>query len=247
MTLPAACLFSLQRSTKMSDVLPNHTGKPARATVSPVVRHSPMRGSMKLARAVILFAGLGGIALVAGFVAFAASVADTRAPADVRAEGIVVLTGGSARIDSALKLLADGHAQRLLISGVNPSVDLKALAGTIDKELEVALACCVDLGRDARDTVGNAAEARDWAKERGYTSLIVVTSDYHMPRSMAELAEAMPGVKLIAYPVTNPELHLADWWNNATAFGLLLREYGKYLLATARVKFAGAAPDPASG
>ncbi len=202
---------------------------------------------MRLARAAILLAGLGGIALVAGFVVFASSVAETRAPADVHAEGIVVLTGGSARIDGALHLLAEGRAQRLLISGVNPSVGIKALAGTIDKDLDAALICCVDLGRDAQDTSGNAAEARDWAKARGYTSLIVVTSDYHMPRSMAELAEAMPTVKLIPYPVTNPELHLNDWWTNATAFGLLVREYGKYLLATARVKFAGAAASPTHG
>ncbi len=202
---------------------------------------------MKLARAAIVLAGLGGIALVAGFVAFAAEVADTRVPADVHAEGIVALTGGSARIDSALRLLAEGRARRLLISGVNPSVDLKALADTVDKDLEVALACCVDLGRAARDTAGNAAEARDWAKAKGYTSLIVVTSDYHMPRSMAELAEAMPKVKLIPYPVTNPELHLGRWWADAAAFGLLVREYGKYLLATARVKIAGAAASAASG
>jgi uncharacterized SAM-binding protein YcdF (DUF218 family) len=202
---------------------------------------------MKLARVAILLAGLAGIALAAGFVAFALSVAGTRAPANVHAEGIVVLTGGSARIEGALKLLAEGRAKRLLISGVNPSVGFKALAGTIDKNLEVVLACCADLGRDAQDTIGNAAEARDWAKARGYTSLIVVTSDYHMPRSMAELAEAMPKVKLIPYPVTNPELHLGDWWNNASAFGLLVREYSKYLLATARVRIAGAAAGRTSG
>lgn len=199
-----------------------------------------MWGLMTLTRAVAVLAGLSGLALATGFVAFAMSIAGTRPPADAHAAGIVVLTGGGGRIDSALHLLAEGRARRLLISGVNPSVDLKALAGTVDKNLEVALACCVDLGRDARDTIGNAAEARDWAKAKGYASLIVVTSDYHMPRSMAELAEAMPKVELIAYPVTNPELHLADWWNNATAFALLVREYGKYLLATARVKIAAA-------
>lgn len=202
---------------------------------------------MGLTRVAILLAVLAGGVPAVGFVAFATSIANTETPADVHAEGIVVLTGGGGRIDGALKLLAEGRARRLLISGVNPSVDLKALAGTIDRNLEVALACCVDLGRDARDTIGNAAEARDWVKTKGYGSLIVVTSDYHMPRSMAELAEAMPDVKLIAYPVSNPELHLADWWNNGPAFALLLREYGKYLLAAARVRIAGAAESPSSG
>jgi 1-acyl-sn-glycerol-3-phosphate acyltransferase len=151
-----------------------------------------MRGLILLTRAVVVLAALVGIVLAAGFVAFAMSIAGARVPAGARAEGIVVLTGGGGRIDGALHLLAEGRARRLLISGVNPSVDIGALAGTVDKELEVALACCVDLGRDARDTIGNAAETRDWARTKGYTSLIVVTSDYHMPRSMAELAEAMP-------------------------------------------------------
>ncbi len=196
---------------------------------------------MKLARATMLIVGLGGAALAAGFVAFAVSVAGTQPPPDPRAEGIVAFTGGSARIDGALRLLAEGRASRLLISGVNPSVSLEALAGTVDKDLDMALACCVDLGRDAQDTIGNAAETRDWAKTQGFKSLIVVTSDYHMPRSMAELAQAMPSVTLIPYPVNNPELHLADWWSNPATLGLLVREYGKYLLAAARVKIAGPA------
>jgi uncharacterized SAM-binding protein YcdF (DUF218 family) len=202
---------------------------------------------MKLAGAVVVLAAAGCIAFAAGFVAFANRVADAHPPTDARAEGIVVLTGGLGRIDSALRLLAEGRARRVLISGVNPSVGLKAISGTIDKDLEVALACCVDLGRSARDTIGNAAEARDWAKERGYTSLIVVTSDYHMPRSMAELAQAMPDVKLIPYPVISPELRVGDWWSNAASLALLFREYGKYLFATVRVRIAGAAVDPASG
>ena len=225
----------------MSDVLPNQTAGTDATSGPRVTKHLPMRGRMRLVRAAILLAGLGCIALAAGFIAFASSVAGARPPANAHAQGIVVLTGGSLRIDGALRLLADGHAKRALISGVNPAVGFKALAGTIDKDLEAALACCVDLGRAARDTIGNAAEARDWAKAKGYSSLIIVTSNYHMPRSMAELTEAMPKVKLTPYPVVNPELHLADWWNNASTFVFLLREYGKYLLAVARMKIAGPA------
>jgi uncharacterized SAM-binding protein YcdF (DUF218 family) len=68
----------------------------------------------------------------------------------------------------------------------------------------------------------------------GFTSLIVVTSNYHMPRSMTELAGAMPDVQLTAFPVSNPELHIAEWWQDRTTLTLLLREYGKYLVAKAR-------------
>jgi len=234
--------------SQMSHVLPNREGNAGIAGArDPAVPRSPVRKTMRLMRTAVVIAGLCGIGLAVGFVGFAVNVATTTPPADPHAQGIVVLTGGSARIEGALRLLAEGRADRLLISGVNEAVSLGALAGTVDQDLEMALACCVDLGRDARDTVGNAAETRDWAAAKGFNSLIVVTSDYHMPRSMTELAEAMPDAKLIPYPVTNPDLHLGDWWNNAAAFGLLVREYGKYLLTSARVRIAGAAQSARGG
>jgi uncharacterized SAM-binding protein YcdF (DUF218 family) len=221
----------------MSHLLPNQAWPGGQAERPRTIARSPMQGVMKVVRALVLLVGLIAVALAAGFVAFAGSIASARVPEDPRAEGIVVLTGGSARIDGALHLLAEGRAQRLLISGVNPNVSLKELAGTLDKELEQPLACCVDLGRDARDTIGNASETRDWARAKGFRSLIVVTSDYHMPRSITELAEVMPEMKLIPYPVTNPDLHLASWWTSPEALALLAREYGKYLVAFARAQF----------
>jgi uncharacterized SAM-binding protein YcdF (DUF218 family) len=180
-------------------------------------------------------------AFVLGFLGFAREVVDSRPPADARADGIVALTGGTARIDGALQLLAEGRAARLLISGVNPSVTPDILARTLTSDGKGAIGCCVDLGHDARDTIGNAAETRAWATDRGYASLIVVTSDYHMARSMAELGTALPETRLIAYPVSNPELHLARWWSDPDAFGLLMREYVKYLWTRARLALAAPA------
>ncbi|HVY20236.1 MAG TPA: YdcF family protein [Bauldia sp.] len=203
-----------------------------------------MRIFARLTRGLLLLSGAVVVALVVGFVAFAVGIADAAPPADPRAEGIVVLTGGSARIDGALRLLADHRASRLLISGVNPAVGIDALAGTLGADLDAMLACCVDLGHTARDTIGNATETRDWAADNGYTSLIVVTSAYHMPRSLAELHDAMPRVTLIAYPVSNPELHLTEWWGDPEAFSLLVREYGKYLLTAARLAIAPSPPGP---
>jgi uncharacterized SAM-binding protein YcdF (DUF218 family) len=200
-------------------------------------------GRMKrLTGFVIAVAALAGVALALGFVGFARSAADATAPADPRAQGIVVLTGGSARIDHALELLVEGRGSRLLISGVNPAVSEKTLAETLGSGFGVALECCVDLGHAARDTIGNALETRKWAERRHFSSLLVVTSDYHMRRSMAELASAMPGIRLLAVPISNPDLHLADWWKEPHTFALLAREYGKYLLTVARLALTPAAP-----
>lgn len=188
-----------------------------------------------LRRAVTPAAGaLVAILLLAGLVGFAEKVATAKPPTNPRADAIVALTGGSARIDEALRLLADGHASRLLISGVNPSVTTGDLVGLVGTNLSAQLDCCVDLGREAIDTVSNATEAKQWANRNGFSSLIVVTSDYHMPRSMSELANAMPNIELTPYPVSNPDLRIGDWWRSPATFTLLVREYGKYLFARAR-------------
>ncbi|MBN9022175.1 MAG: YdcF family protein [Rhizobiales bacterium] len=180
----------------------------------------------------LLGAAVVGVAI--GFVTFAESVVRAAPPSDPRADGIVVLTGGTARIDGAMALLSEGRAQRLLISGVNPSVSRDTIAEMVGEQLRPALDCCVDIDH-ARDTVENARSAGRWASDLSFSSVIVVTSGYHMPRSMAELASAMPGVRLIPFPVANPDLDLEGWWRNPTAFGLLAREYGKYLAAEARL------------
>ncbi|MEQ8695383.1 MAG: YdcF family protein [Bauldia litoralis] len=191
-------------------------------------------------------AGSMVVGLAIGFIAFARTVTVAAPPVDPRAEGIVVLTGGTARIDGALALLAEGRAQRLLISGVNPVVTRETLAETVEDGVRPVLACCVDLDH-ARDTIENASETQRWVEEQGFRSLIVVTSDYHMPRSMAELGGTMPDVELIAFPVSNPDLRLDDWWRDSATFGLLAREYGKFLAAEARQLLPITRPARAAG
>lgn len=186
-------------------------------------------------RLLLALAGAVVVGLAVGFVAFADMVATAVPPDDPQADGIVVLTGDAARIDAALSLLAEGRADRLLISGVNPSVSRDAIAALVDGRLRPSLDCCVDIDH-ARDTIENARSTGTWVADRAFSSLIVVTSGYHMPRSLAELAVAMPGVRLIAYPVLSRDIDLTAWWRNPTAFNLLFREYGKYLAAEARLR-----------
>jgi uncharacterized SAM-binding protein YcdF (DUF218 family) len=186
----------------------------------------------RMVAAAAVLAVLAGFA--ADFLAFVTTVTRALPPADARADAIVVLTGGADRIPQGLGLLADGRAGRMLISGVNPKTADSALLR--DSPTFAALkACCIDLGREAADTVGNAAEARKWALANGFRSLVVVTSAYHIPRSLAEFADALPDRTLIAYPVVRPELGLDAWYLKPETARLLGAEYLKYLLVRARL------------
>lgn len=197
-------------------------------------RRSPLR---RIVSAFLLLVMIVLIAAAIDFSRFALLVGRSERPTDPRADGIVALTGGAARIDGALNLLSANRAERLLISGVNPSVGRREIASTLDPDARGSLDTRVDLGHAARDTIGNADEARAWAEDHKFRSLIVVTSDYHMPRSMVELASAMPGVELVAYPIRNPQLEMQRWWRHANSARLLLAEYLKYTLARARLMF----------
>jgi uncharacterized SAM-binding protein YcdF (DUF218 family) len=173
-------------------------------------------------------------AFCGGFVWFARLVPSEEITLADKADGIVVLTGGASRITDAIALLAEGRGKRLLISGVHPSTSAHEIARVVPRYSDL-LKCCVDLDHAATNTLGNAAGARRWVMRRGFKSLIVVTSNYHMPRSMAELSRQLPGVRLIAYPVVTDRMRTESWWRLPTA-KLLLSEYLKYMLAQVRMR-----------
>ncbi|MDQ8027113.1 MAG: YdcF family protein [Brevundimonas sp.] len=159
----------------------------------------------------------------------------TPAEEPARADAIVALTGPSAeRVNAAIRLLEQDKGERVLISGVNREVrrqELRALTPGSSRLFN----CCVDLGFEAEDTVGNAQEIAAWADAKGYESLIVVTSDYHMARALTEIRAAAPGVKLTAYAVETPSLDNSRWWRAAVTARRMTLEYMKYLAALGRV------------
>jgi uncharacterized SAM-binding protein YcdF (DUF218 family) len=152
------------------------------------------------------------------------------------ADGIVVLTGGQARVSDGLELLASGRGQRMLITGVNPGTTTSDIAREVP-HFDRLLACCVDFGYSAMNTSGNAVETRRWALDRGFHSLIIVTSAYHMPRALAEIAHQLPDVTLIPFPVLSERLRVEPWWSNSATTRLVLWEYCKYLFAKMRMHF----------
>ena len=144
-----------------------------------------------------------------------------------------MLTGGASRIEDAIDLLASDRGQRLLISGVNPMTSEREIA-RLRPEHEKIIACCVDLDRTAVNTITNATETRRWVMDRGFKSLIVVTSSYHMPRAMAELSHQLPNTYLIEFPVISDQLKAG--WSHGPTLRLLFTEYVKYVVAVARIQ-----------
>jgi uncharacterized SAM-binding protein YcdF (DUF218 family) len=187
-------------------------------------------------------AALSIFGLAGGFVWFLQQVRSFEERPSTQADGIVVLTGGSSRVSDAIDLLAAGYGRRLLISGVHWANGPDNISRTLPDN-QGLLHCCVDLDRSAVNTRSNATEARRWAEEQGFHSLIVVTSNYHMPRAITELSHAMPQMTLIPFPVVGDKWWDQPWWTSGAAARLLMSEYAKFLVASLRVR----ADDIASG
>ncbi|TWG90384.1 uncharacterized SAM-binding protein YcdF (DUF218 family) [Mesorhizobium sp. J18] len=169
-----------------------------------------------------------------GFGLFVAHVSRLAAPSDLAAaDGIVVLTGGQSRIGAAVDLLKAGKGKRLLISGVNPIAgldDLRAATGA-DKGL---FNCCVDIDHAALDTIGNAEESAKWVNANAYGSIILVTNNYHMPRSLLEMRRLLGQADLMPYPVVTTRLDDGAWLAKPDALRVLFIEYSKYVAALVR-------------
>lgn len=185
-------------------------------------------------RLVVCVLVAGVIAFAGGFGLFADHVSHMAAPGEPEAaDGIVVLTGGQARIRAAVDLLKAGKGKRLLISGVNPLARADDLRLATGGDLDL-FTCCVDIDHVALDTVGNAQESVKWIADNAYGSVIVVTNNYHMPRSMLEMRRQLDRVDLYPYPVVTTRLDEGVWLTKPDALRVLFIEYVKYVAALAR-------------
>lgn len=184
---------------------------------------------------IVTIAAIVGVALMAmGFFRFTDTIAELKSAAVTdEIDAIVALTGGYQRIDQALALLENGVGERLLISGVNPATTGAALRRATGSKT-ATFACCVDIGYEALDTIGNANETAGWIRAHGYNRILVVTNNYHVPRSLLELSQASPDVTFLAYPVTHADLKSDVWLDDPIALRTLFVEYAKYSLARLR-------------
>lgn len=186
---------------------------------------------------IVLFAIL--LAFLVGFVVFGEKVTSMQPPViDEPADAIIVLTGGQSRIQAAVNLLKDKRGKRLLISGVHPATNEKALQRATHADQSL-FDCCVDLDRSALNTIGNATESERWIRTNNYRRVILVTNNYHIPRSTLEMSYRMKDVEFIPYPVVNGERHEHSWIAEGDTLRVLFIEYVKYLGAAVRVGASG--------
>jgi uncharacterized SAM-binding protein YcdF (DUF218 family) len=184
---------------------------------------------------------VAALLLAGGFFWFALQVPTEETTLDHGADGIVVLTGAATRIPDAIELLGAERGKRLLITGVHRDTSKKEIARLTPLYAKF-FACCIDLDRSALNTFGNALEIKRWAREHNFSSLIVVTSNWHMPRAMAEVTHQLPDVALISYPVLSEKVKADPWWANADTARVYVSEYLKFLFAHLRMRL-----DPDSG
>jgi uncharacterized SAM-binding protein YcdF (DUF218 family) len=165
-----------------------------------------------------------------GLVWFAKQLPREPGDATSRTDAIVVLTGGSGRLQQGLDLLASDMAEKLFVSGVYRGVDVQELLA-ISRATPEEIECCIALGYEADNTRGNALETARWLAGEGYRSIRLVTASYHMPRSLLEFQRLMPDVAIITHPVLSEHYRQDDWWLWPGSARLLISEYSKYLIA----------------
>lgn len=188
--------------------------------------HGALRGWVLAGTATVLL-WLGGL------VWFANSVPEAASEDDTVTDAVVVLTGSAGRLRAGVDLLAHRKARKLFISGVYRGVDVQQILRLVRRG-GAEFDCCLVLGHAADDTRGNAEETARWMREEKFTSLRLVTSNYHMRRSLLEFRRAMPGLRIVAHPTSQAEFKARNWWNWPGTAQLMVIEYSKYLVALMR-------------
>ncbi|MEK9725034.1 MAG: YdcF family protein [Rhodospirillaceae bacterium] len=176
----------------------------------------------------LFVAGLWAI----GLVRFVGDIPTAVADANTKTSAIVVLTGGSGRVNEGLELLDRDLAERLFISGVYRGLDVRKLL-QLARRKPGDLESRIGIG-NAVDTIENASETAAWARSHNVRSLRLVTAAYHMPRSLLEFAHAMPEVRIVPNPVFPDHVKQDEWWAWPGTTALFVSEYNKFLMACVR-------------
>lgn len=186
-----------------------------------------------LAATVFALIGVVLIAWVWGLIDFVDQIPDSVTDEARHTDAIIVLTGGTLRLEKGFELLSAKMAGKLLVSGVDKGIPIEEVLKAAGLTL-AGMDCCVTLGYMAEDTGSNAIESAVWIRTNRVTSIRLVTSSYHMPRSLLEFRATVPGVEIVPHPVFPEHVMVDEWWTRPGTASLVIAEYNKYLLAATR-------------
>ena len=191
-----------------------------------------------LKRAFFLFLVLVFSLWLICFLRFFSSIPLINSMGQSKADAIIVLTGGEKRLAAGFDLLVADSSNLLFVSGVNASVKLSDIQ-RIAQDQGIALdekyiECCVKLGYSAFNTRGNATESAEWIAKNRIRSIFLVTSNYHINRSLLEFRLIMPDLKIHEYPVVLNNVMLEEWWRHPSSMRLLVTEYHKFMYTAAK-------------
>lgn len=173
------------------------------------------------------------LALLLGFVIFVYSIPNEPSKLKEKTDAIVVLTGGMHRIEEGFKNLSTNNSQKMFISGVYDQTNLSELLIINEQQvfdmLKLKNSKKVELGKNAHSTRENAEETYSWIKKNNIKSIRLVTSNYHIPRSVFEFKKILPTIEIVANPVFSGNFQKNNWWNHPLTIKIMIKEYLKFL------------------
>ncbi len=176
----------------------------------------------------LMVMAVGGSLWLAGLILFARLIPSSPEDTTTATDGIVIFTGGETRLQVALSLFQQKKGKYLLISGVNPA---SSFPKTVEK---MPFKSQVTLGYEALDTLGNAEETAAWVRANHIQTLRLITSNYHIPRSLFELRRLLPKVEILSHPVVGKSFLKPKWWIHPATLSLVIQEYNKFLFSLLR-------------
>ena len=182
----------------------------------------------------ILF--IGAVVWFAGFLAFNYHINNYKSDKKTHTDAIIALTGGKNRITEAAQLLQSGLAKRMFISGVQKDISLNEISRI--QKVDISQKGKIELENRSTNTIENAIETGDWIRKNNIKSIRLVTSNYHIPRSMEEFQSQNPKIKIIPHPVYSDNVS-PKWWKNHGSFYLIASEYNKFLYVYLRTRLKG--------
>jgi len=174
----------------------------------------------------IYFFSLFLILLILGFFYFLKVITYTNVIIGKNIDGIAILTGGKGRIDLGLRLFTKQSNIKLIISGVDKKVSINSVLPSKFQENNR-----IYIDQVSESTFDNAVVIADWAKKNQLYNINVITSYYHMPRSMLLLKKFTEKVNYYAYPVKKEKSKHSNLLPDMLFTLFLMQEYIKYLLS----------------